>query len=166
MRQRASQRLHRPSIRRHALTDTEEGIHRRAAGLWRTEEGSAATELVVVTPLLVLVLLVMVALGRLATARLRVDDAAHQAGRAATLARTPDQARRQAGAAAGAALSASSPACTRSTVQTDTGAFAPGGVVRVTVACTAALGVVGLPGHVTITRTAVSAIDSHRGVSR
>jgi Flp pilus assembly protein TadG len=160
VRQRAPHRLHLSSAPRQARAEV---IPRRSVALWRREEGSAATELVVVTPLLVLVLLVVVALGRLATARLRVDDAAHQAARAATLARSADQARQQAGAAAKAALSASTPSCAHSTVRTDTGVFAPGGVVRVTVACAAMLGVTGLPGHVTITRTAVSVIDSHRG---
>ncbi|MEU8352452.1 TadE/TadG family type IV pilus assembly protein [Streptomyces sp. NPDC048845] len=47
------------------------------------QRGSAAVELVLVTPLLVLLLLVVVALGLLVDARLVVTDAAHQAARAA-----------------------------------------------------------------------------------
>ncbi len=139
------------------------GIHKRAPGLWTTDRGTASTELVVLTPLLVLVLLVAVALGRMASARLKVDDAAHQAARAASLARTAGEARRQAHTAAVRALAASGASCAHFTVSAEVGAIAPGGVVRVKVACAANLGVSGLPAHITVTRTAVSVIDTYRG---
>ncbi len=127
--------------------------------------GSASTELVLLTPLLVLVLLVTVALGRMATARIRVDDAAHQAARAATLARTLPQAQRQARTTADAALAASGASCTRVTVTTDLGNLAPGALVHVKVACVADLGLSGLPAHLAVARTAVSMIDAFRGTT-
>ncbi|MDG4864414.1 TadE/TadG family type IV pilus assembly protein, partial [Streptomyces sp. T-3] len=61
-------------------------------------------ELVLLTPLLVLILLIVVGLGRLADARLRVNDAAHQAARSASLARTDAAAQTGARASATAAL--------------------------------------------------------------
>lgn len=151
------------------VTSGQEGavrcFHKRATALWKTDDGSVAMELVLVTPLLVLLLMIAVALGRMASARLRVDDAAHQAARAASLTRTAAQAQRQARAAAFASLGASGASCAHVTVTADVGTFTPGGVVRVSVACSADLGVSGLPAHVTVTRTAVSVVDLHRGAA-
>lgn len=127
------------------------------------DRGSASTELVLVTPLLVLLLLVAVAVGHMATARLDADDAAHQAARAASLARTPTSARRQAQAVAAAALAGAGPSCSQFAVSTDVGSLQPGGVVRVRVSCTAALATAGLPAHVTVTKTASSVVDTFRG---
>ena len=56
---------------------------RRAVGVGRAlrdERGAVATELVLLTPLLILMLLFVVALGRLAGARIDVDGAAAQQG--------------------------------------------------------------------------------------
>ncbi len=139
------------------------GIHRQVSSLWTTDRGSVSTELVLLAPLLVLLLLVAVAFGRLASARLRVDDAAHQAARAASLARTAGEAERKAHEAAGAALAASGASCARFEVTANVGPLEPGGVVRVTVACTADLGISGLAPHMTVRRTAVSVIDTYRG---
>ena len=74
------------------------------------ERGSAAAELVLVTPFLILLLLFAVAAGRLVQARLDVDSAAQQAARAASLARTPAAASAQAIQVARAALAGSTPA--------------------------------------------------------
>ena len=75
------------------------------------ERGSAAAELVLVTPLLFLLLLFAVAAGRLVQARLDVDSAAQQAARAASLARTPAAASAQATQVAQAALAGQSVTC-------------------------------------------------------
>ncbi|MGP3949629.1 TadE/TadG family type IV pilus assembly protein [Streptomyces sp. 7N604] len=127
--------------------------------------GSAAVELVLVTPLLVLVLLVVVALGRLADARLVVSDAAHQAARAASLARTENDARAQAQRAARAALREAGASCTQPRVQLTTGGLAPGGTVAARTSCTADLGDLtgtGMPGHVSLAHSAFSAVDTYR----
>ncbi|MEU6512113.1 TadE/TadG family type IV pilus assembly protein [Streptomyces sp. NPDC046942] len=122
-------------------------------------------ELVLVTPLLILVLLVVVAFGLLTDARLVVADAAHQAARAASLARTEKDAHTQAERAAGAALREAGASCTRPSVRLTTGRLAPGATVTARVSCVADLGSLthtGLPGHVTLNDTAFSAIDTFR----
>ncbi|OIK01064.1 pilus assembly protein TadE [Streptomyces sp. MUSC 14] len=122
-------------------------------------------ELVLVTPLLILVLLVVVAFGLLTDARLVVTDAAHQAARAASLARTDKDAHAQAERAADAALREAGASCTRPTVRLTTGKLAPGATVTARVSCVADLGTLthtGLPGHVTLTDTAFSAVDTFR----
>ncbi len=53
------------------------------------ERGSAAVELVLATPVLVALMLLAVAGGRLASARGEVDAAARDAARAASIGRTP-----------------------------------------------------------------------------
>ena len=100
------------------------------------ERGSAAAELVLVTPFLVLLLLLAVAAGRLVQARLDVDSAAQQAARAASLARTPAAASAQATQVAQAALAGQSVTCDPAVITPDTGDFVPGGQVTVQVTCT------------------------------
>ncbi|MFE0178030.1 TadE/TadG family type IV pilus assembly protein [Streptomyces sp. NPDC059002] len=122
-------------------------------------------EMVLVTPLLVLVLLVVVAFGRLADARLVVADAAHQAARAASLARTEKAARAQAEQAVDAALREAGASCARPQVRLATGGLAPGATVTARVSCTADLGSLtrtGLPGHMALTDTAFSVVDTYR----
>ncbi|MEU7488065.1 TadE/TadG family type IV pilus assembly protein [Streptomyces sp. NPDC042319] len=122
-------------------------------------------ELVLVTPLLVVILLIVVALGRLAGARLVVADAAHQAARAATLARTDAGARTEAQSSAAAALSEAGSACTRPKVSVQTDGLRPGGTVTARVTCTADLGELsrtGMPGAVSLGSTAFSPVDTYR----
>lgn len=138
----------------------------RIAGAWRDECGSAAVELVLLVPLLVLILLFVVTVGRFASARGVVDDAAHQAARAASLTRSPSAADQAARAAAQLALDGAGVSCTSLTVAVDTAGFAPGGRVRVSVSCTVSLsemGALGVPGHRTLTGQASSVVDEHRG---
>ena len=130
------------------------------------ERGSAAAELVLVTPLLFLLLLVAVAAGRLVQARLDVDSAAQQAARAASLARTPQAAGAQAQQVAQAALAGQSVTCDPAVITPDTGDFTPGGEVTVQVSCTvhlSGLGLLRIPGSETITASASSPIDVYRG---
>ncbi|MFF3517380.1 TadE/TadG family type IV pilus assembly protein [Streptomyces sp. NPDC002573] len=129
------------------------------------ERGSAAVELVLVTPLLLLVLLVVVAFGRLADARLIVADAAHQAARAASLARTDKDARALAEGAASAALREAGASCTRPSIRLSTGGLTPGATVTAQVSCTTELGDLtrtGLPGHVRLADSAFSVVDTFR----
>ncbi|MHB6910179.1 TadE/TadG family type IV pilus assembly protein [Streptomyces sp. CB02959] len=123
-------------------------------------------ELVLLTPLLVLMLLVVVALGRLADARLVVADAAHQAARAASLARTEHAAHAQALRAAATSLKETGATCTSPSVRLATSGLDPGANVSAKVTCTAALGDLtrtGMPGHVHLAGTAFSVVDSFRG---
>jgi Flp pilus assembly protein TadG len=132
------------------------------------ESGSVATELVLLTPLLILMLLFVVALGRLAGARLDVDGAAAQAARAASIARDPSTATAMAQQTATAALGSDGVTCGHLTVNTDTTQFAPGGSVVVTVTCSVGLSdLTGLrlPASESITSTATSVIDTYRAAS-
>lgn len=130
------------------------------------DRGSAAVELVLFTPLLVVVLMTVVALGRLVDARLVVADAAHQAARAASLARTEAEARSEASRRADSALDQAGAACSHPQVAITTGNLRPGGVVTVNITCSVDLGDLmstGMPGRVTLNGTALSAVDVHRG---
>ncbi|MBT2418062.1 pilus assembly protein [Streptomyces sp. ISL-22] len=132
---------------------------------WAGDRGSASVELVLVTPLLVMVLLTVVALGRLADARLVVADAAHQAARAASLARTETRARSDAQRAARDALHAARRACAYPKVAVDAGSLTPGASTAATVTCTADLRdltIIPMPGSVTVTGTAHSPVDRFR----
>ena len=101
----------------------------------RDQRGSAALELVLVTPLLLVLLMFIVGLGRLASSRGEVDGAARDAARAASIARTPAAAVEEARAAAAATLADRSVTCGQLDVAVDTSDFRPGGSVSVTVAC-------------------------------
>jgi len=139
-------------------------LGRRAGG----EDGAVATELVLLTPLLVVMLLFVVALGRLAGARIDIDGAAAQAARAASIARSPTAAAAMARQTATDALSSDHVTCTALRVTTNTAGFAPGGQVEVTVTCTVALSdLVGLrlPPAEQITSTATSVGDTYRAAS-
>ncbi|MER8160228.1 TadE/TadG family type IV pilus assembly protein [Streptomyces sp. NPDC094472] len=122
-------------------------------------------ELVLLTPLLVLILMTVVALGRLADARLVVADAAHQAARAASIARTETEARTSARSTVRAALHHAGAACSGPAVALTTSGLKPGAAATVKVTCTVALGDlthIGMPGRVTLQDTAYSPVDVHR----
>ncbi|HEY3811406.1 MAG TPA: TadE/TadG family type IV pilus assembly protein [Acidimicrobiales bacterium] len=136
---------------------------------WQTsEEGSVATELVLLTPLLLLMLLFVVALGRTVSARLEVDGAAAQAARAASIARDPATATAMAHQAATTALGSDGVTCGNLTVTTNTADFEPGGQVAVTVTCTVDLAdLVGLrlPASQSMSSTATSVVDVYRSAA-
>ena len=100
------------------------------------DRGSVAVEITLFAPLLVVLLLFTVACGRIAHTRLRLEDAAHQGARAASLARDPTDARRAASTTVTAALAPGGTSCTRLDVSTDTSRYHPGGTVTITVTCT------------------------------
>ena len=140
--------------------------HVRRSG--RDETGSATAELVILTPLLILLLLFVVALGRLAGARGQVDGAAAQAARAASLARDPTAATAAATQTAQAALAAEHITCTHLGVAVDTTQFTAGGNVAVTVSCSVNLGdLTGLhlPGSETLQDRLVEPIDRYRSTT-
>jgi len=138
---------------------------RRRERLRRDESGSVTAELVLLTPLLILLLLFVVALGRLSGARLEVDGAAAQAARAASIARDPTTATAMATQTATAALGSDHVTCAQLTVSTNTAQFAPGGSVAVTVTCHVALSdLTGLrlPASESVSSTATAVIDVYR----
>jgi Flp pilus assembly protein TadG len=134
----------------------------------RGERGGVALELTLLTPLLLLLLVFVVALGRLAEGRLQVDDAAAQAARAATVAASTGGASAVAQQAAAASLASDRVTCSQLTVSTDTSSFVPGGSVRVQVSCAVSLSdlsLLHLPGTETLTGVATSPVDRFRSVA-
>jgi Flp pilus assembly protein TadG len=140
--------------------------HTRTRGRRRRDEsGSVTAELVLLTPLLILFLLFVVALGRLSGARLDVDGAAAQAARAASIAQDPTTASAMAQQTATAALGLDHVACAQLNVTTNTAQFDPGGSVAVTVTCVVGLSEftgLRLPASESVTSTATSVIDTYR----
>lgn len=119
-------------------------------------------------PVLISVLLFVVVCGRLVDARLRVDSAAEDAARAASLARSSQDAQKAAHSAVAGDLGRSGSNCSTYTVNVDITDFRPGGAVRVSVRCAAlmsGLTGLGLPGVVGVTSHAASPIDQYRGVT-
>jgi hypothetical protein len=130
------------------------------------DAGSATVELTIATPLLIAVLvLVAVVVHRGVDARLRLDDAAHQAARAASLTRTAPAAIAAAEQTAADALGQAGVVCQPVTVDTDTAQFAPGGTVTVTIGCTVSHAdavFLGVPGSRQLTATFTSPVDAWR----
>ena len=140
---------------------------RRVTQLAHDEHGSATAELVILTPLLILLLLFVVALGRLAGAHIDVDGAAAQAARAASIARNPAVAAVSAQQTASSALSSQHITCAHLDVSVDTSDFVPGGSVAVSVSCAVNLSdLTGL--HLPVTETVanrfVEPIDAYRSI--
>lgn len=136
----------------------------------RGDEGSVAAEVAIAIPVLVaMLLLVGVLLARGVDARLRLDDAARQAARAASLTRDPAAATLAAQQATTAALTHAGVDCDAPSVAVDTTGFVPGGIVTVTVSCrldlSYAAALLATGDQRTLTATASSPIDIYRAVT-
>lgn len=133
-----------------------------------TEAGSAALELAVVTPAVLLVLMLIIAAGRMSTAHSQVQEAARDAARAASLQRTLPAAVAAAQVTTDRAFTGQQVHCT-SIGTTTTGIFnTPGiaGSVHVTVSCHVPLsdfGLLPLPGSRTVTADSTEVLDTYRG---
>ncbi|GAA2686028.1 MULTISPECIES: TadE/TadG family type IV pilus assembly protein [Actinosynnema] len=123
-----------------------------------------AAETVLVAPFLVVLLVfVGVVVHRGVDARIRVDDAAHQAARAASIERSPLAASTAAQQTATSALASAGAVCAALTVSTTTAG--PGDAVAVTVSCEVDFGdaiLLGMPGSSVLTATSVEPIDRWR----
>jgi Flp pilus assembly protein TadG len=120
---------------------------------------------VIITPVLIAVLLLVVALGRYAHGRQLVDQAAAAAARAASMTGSAVQARAAGGQAAAGSLRDAGMSCASMTTTVDAADFRPGGTVRVTVTCTAdlsGLALAGVPGQVTLTGTGRAPLETLR----
>lgn len=134
----------------------------------RSEAGSAAVELTLLTPLLLLFILLVVALGRIATARADVDGAARDAARAASIAREAAQAERAGRDAAAATLAERGVTCRHFDVAIDTAGFRPGGWVAAEVTCAvdlADLALLRLPGTRAVHARFVAPVDTLRAAA-
>ena len=120
-----------------------------------------AVEMVLMTPVLVGFLLLVVAFGRFVWTRGEVEAAGRDGVRAASLQR--DTASATAAAYDAVAVDLQGRAnCATPILQ---GAFIPGGVITVSVTCRvsyAGLGLIGLPGSITVTTTSAAPLDLYR----
>lgn len=131
----------------------------------RDEKGAAALELVLVAPVLLVMLLLVIGLGRMANARQEVSAVAADAARAASLERNTSLSAAAAKSAAERSLADGGMSCSGLDVDVDVSAYQPGGQVRVRVACTALLSDVamsGLPGKQVFTSTSTVPIETYR----
>lgn len=133
----------------------------------RGERGAAATEWAILFPVFIMLIGVMVAGARYAQARAGIAEAAGAAARAASIARDAGSAKAAADAVIASNLAGT--ACQSRTVAVDLSGFAvPVGQparVRVSIRCTVPLGdvvVPGMPGSVTVSADATSALDRYR----
>jgi Flp pilus assembly protein TadG len=152
--------VRRPSVRASSV------LRARLARLREhSERGAAAVELTLLTPLFVLLLLLIVALGRTVDAHIQVEDAAHAAARASTEATDPSTAQTAATSAASDSLAQAGVTCRAFSVEADIGSLTPGSTVRVRVSCTVGLTDVAgvhLPGASTQTASFTSVVDRYR----
>ncbi|MGH3719419.1 MAG: TadE/TadG family type IV pilus assembly protein [Pseudonocardiaceae bacterium] len=135
---------------------------------WWNDRGSVAAEITVVAPVLIMLLvLVAVVIHRGVDARIRLDDAAHQAARAATLQRSAPAAVIAARSTAQGALSSAGVVCRSVGVNTDTAGLVPGGTVTVTLSCAVDFGdavILGVGGQRVLSATASEPVDTWRSV--
>lgn len=132
------------------------------------DRGSQAVEAAIVTPLLVMLLCLAIAAGRLVLSGSHVDAAAADAAREASLARSAPMAQAGALAAARDTLSRQGVSCASTSVSVDTsGLSAPVGQpasVTATVRCSVKLTdlLLPAPGIHTLTATFTSVVDTYR----
>ena len=133
------------------------------------DHGMATLELAVVAVGLLMLLSLLAAAGRISQAQGAVNQAAADAARQASLARSASQATSSARSGALATLSGQGLRCDGLQVSIDTGAFSTAvgtdANVSATVSCPVALGDIalpGLPGTKTVTSTWVSPLDTIR----
>ncbi|MEU2462061.1 TadE/TadG family type IV pilus assembly protein [Streptomyces sp. NPDC012473] len=136
----------------------------------RRDRGSYSIETAVLAPVGIALLLLMLAFGRVTDAEGAVDSAARAAARAASLERDAGSAQSAARAAAERSLQGEGITCRASDVTIDTAGYSLDiGVeanVQASVACTADLsdiGLPGLPGAKTLRASWTSPIDTYRG---
>ncbi|MGW2618526.1 TadE/TadG family type IV pilus assembly protein [Streptomyces sp. NPDC001500] len=141
----------------------------RCARRLRGDEGSAAIEAAIVLPSLIMFLCLAIAGGRIVTSGAKIDSAAEDAAREASIHRTVAAAQTAAQSAAAESLSDQGIACASTSVRIDTGGLSVPvgqvGTVTVTVTCTVNLSdllLPGLPGTRTLTSTATSVVDRYR----
>lgn len=139
----------------------------RTAALQR-DRGSSTVELVILTPVIILILLFLVGLGRYAYGRQLVEQAGMAAARSAALASSAVDAADRAQAAGQASLDSAGLACQSLDVATDARNFTPGGTVTVTLSCTVNNSdavMAGLPGQSTVTATSTVPLETYRQIA-
>ena len=141
----------------------------RWAGRLRRDEGSVALEAAIIVPPLIMFVCLAIAGGRLVTSGAKIDAAAEDAAREASIHRTAASAQAAAQAAAAESLNDQGITCASSSVSIDTGGLSVPvgqvGTVTVSISCTVNLAdllLPGVPGARTLTSTATSVVDQYR----
>ena len=130
------------------------------------ERGSATLETILMLPILIIALVMIPAVYHGVNAKLRLDEAAAQAARDATLATSPGQAEQDADADIAQDLTGLGAACSQITRDIDVGQLTPGQYVTVTLTChTSAQAMAGLSlgAGWQISATARSVVDTYAG---
>ena len=125
----------------------------------------AALELAILMPFVIVMLLLVVAFGRVERGRELIDQAAAAAARAASLSTSPGAAQSAALSAATQTLTDAGLSCAGMQVSVDTDSFHAGGDVTTHLSCTtdlSGLTLSGVPGHVHLTSTATSPLEPYR----
>ncbi|MEV5521969.1 TadE family protein [Streptomyces pseudogriseolus] len=144
-------------------------VMRRLVGTRGGDEGSVAIEAAIVIPPLIMFVCLAIAGGRIVTSGSKIDAAAEDAAREASIHRTASSAQAAAHAAAAESLDDQGIACASSSVAIDTSGLSVSvgqvGTVTVTVTCTVNLSdllLPGVPGAKSLTSTATSVVDQYR----
>ncbi|MFI9772130.1 TadE family protein [Streptomyces sp. NPDC052415] len=135
----------------------------------RSDQGSAAIEAAIVLPALLMFLCMAIAGGRIVISGAKIDAAAEDAARQASIHRTAGAAQSAAQAAAAESLTDQGITCASTSVNINTGGLnvpvGQVGTVTATVTCTVNLSdllLPGVPGAKTLTSTATSVVDQYR----
>lgn len=141
----------------------------RLVGTLRRDEGSVAIEAAIIVPSLIMFVCLALAGGRIVTSGAKIDAAAEDAAREASIHRTAASAQAAAQVAAAESLNDQGIVCASSSVSIDTGGLGvPVGqvsTVTVTISCTVNLAdllLPGVPGARSLTSTATSVVDQYR----
>ncbi|MFJ9729424.1 TadE/TadG family type IV pilus assembly protein [Streptomyces sp. NPDC101209] len=141
----------------------------RLANRLRSDKGSAAIEAAIILPSLIMFLCLTIAGGRIVTSGAKIDSAAEDAAREASIHRTAAAAQGAAQSAAAESLGDQGLKCASTSVTVNTGGLSVPvgqvGTVSVTVTCTVNLSdllLPGVPGAKTLTSTATSVVDQYR----
>jgi Flp pilus assembly protein TadG len=141
----------------------------RWAHRFGSDEGSAAIEAAIILPALIMFLCMAIAGGRIVTSGAKIDAAAEDAAREASIHRTAGAAQGAAQAAAAESLNDQGITCASTSVDISTGGLnVPVGqvaTVSAVVTCTVNLSdllLPGVPGAKTLTSTATSVVDQYR----
>jgi Flp pilus assembly protein TadG len=125
------------------------------------DAGSISVELAVLTPLFGMLLLTVVAVGRVQNARADIEGAARAAARDLSIARDPSNEVGRVRSETSSIVRAGSPGCQTFTLAPTIAADS----VTVTISCVADLqdaSILPLPGHMTLTATATEVIDTFK----
>ncbi|MDQ0988783.1 Flp pilus assembly protein TadG [Streptomyces sp. V3I7] len=134
-----------------------------------SDEGSTAIEAAIILPSLIMFICLAITGGRIVTSGAKIDAAAEDAAREASIHRTAAAAQQAAQTAAAESLNDQGITCASTTVDINTGGLnvpvGQVGTVTVTVTCTVDLSdllLTGAPGAHTLTSTATSVVDQYR----